>query len=907
MAYEPDEYEGGNQNWMLSQGEEGFIYVANNKGLLEFNGMQWTLYPSPNETIIRAVRVVGKRVYTGCYREFGYWQRDEAGRLQYNSLSESVQDKMVPDEHFWNIIAYEEYLVFQSLYQLFLYDLQTQTIRVIRPPEGVDKLMATEDGLYLTDRQPQLYKLETGELKPLLSGQLTDCRIMHLWPLNGQLYFQTADDGRFRLDKEKGTLTKLPQPDLLRGKSIYSAITLSDGRHAYGTISDGIYLLTPDGTLLHHLTQTKGLSNNTILSLFEDQKQNLWAGTDNGISAVNLASPIRRYADETGRLGTVYAAVVQDSLLYLGTNQGLFYRPLEADTPFRLVPKTKGQVWSLFVFEGELFCGHDAGTFIVEGASVEAVYESSGTWCFEPVPGQEGLLLQGNYDGLTVMEQVGGQWRFRNKIEGFDYSARFLGVNEQLEAYVSHEYNGVFGLQLNEALRKVITFKPFKEPAKGKNASLTDYRGRIWYASKEGMFRLQRFEEGFVKDTSLSRQLRAEEYESGKMTVDEQGRMWLFTQSSMHYFSQGLLDESLNIQSVPVPADMINAMSGYENIAWISDDRYLIGTADGYLLLDLDDLPVNDHRLYLSAVRCRNIDQVVKRLPLSGESEVGYAFNSLTFEFTVPAYSSYFMPRFQYRLKGFYDQWSDWSPEATLTFKNLPYGSYELELRSRVGLHTSDNVLHYTFTILRPWYWSNLAIVLYLLLGAMLVYVIHRAYTRYYLEQEDKLRKENQQQLETQQRDTELALFRMKNEQLQRDIDNKNRELAISTMSLVKKNELLHQIKNQLEAEGEINKNVQSVISTIDKNTDEEETWNFFKEAFENADQEFFKKIKQRHPSLTHNDLKLCAYLRLNLSSKEIAPLLNISVRSVEVKRYRLRKKMELEPDEGLVEYILEV
>ena len=80
-----------------------------------------------------------------------------------------------------------------------------------------------------------------------------------------------------------------------------------------------------------------------------------------------------------------------------------------------------------------------------------------------------------------------------------------------------------------------------------------------------------------------------------------------------------------------------------------------------------------------------------------------------------------------------------------------------------------------------------------------------------------------------------------------------------------------------------------------------------FKEAFDNADKDFLKRMKLIHPLLTPNDLRLCAYLRLNLSSKEIAPLFNISVRSVEIKRYRLRKKMDLQHEIGLVEYILSV
>ena len=111
-------------------------------------------------------------------------------------------------------------------------------------------------------------------------------------------------------------------------------------------------------------------------------------------------------------------------------------------------------------------------------------------------------------------------------------------------------------------------------------------------------------------------------------------------------------------------------------------------------------------------------------------------------------------------------------------------------------------------------------------------------------------------------------------------------------------------LKNKL-TEANKKEDIQEVISIINKNIAEKDNWKLFKEAFDNADKDFLQSVKKEHPNLTSNDLKLCAYLRLNLSSKEIAPLLNISVRSVEIKRYRLRKKMNLEHDQGLVEYIL--
>jgi len=125
-------------------------------------------------------------------------------------------------------------------------------------------------------------------------------------------------------------------------------------------------------------------------------------------------------------------------------------------------------------------------------------------------------------------------------------------------------------------------------------------------------------------------------------------------------------------------------------------------------------------------------------------------------------------------------------------------------------------------------------------------------------------------------------------------------------MSIIKKNKVLNNIKKEfLDSNSEL-KN-KSVLRLIDKNLNDKDDWEFFEEAFNNADKNFMKKVKKLHPNLTPNDLRLCAYLRLNLSSKEIANLLNISVRSVEIKRYRLRKKMELLHDTSLVNYILEI
>ncbi|WP_243456845.1 helix-turn-helix transcriptional regulator [Polaribacter batillariae] len=179
-------------------------------------------------------------------------------------------------------------------------------------------------------------------------------------------------------------------------------------------------------------------------------------------------------------------------------------------------------------------------------------------------------------------------------------------------------------------------------------------------------------------------------------------------------------------------------------------------------------------------------------------------------------------------------------------------------------------------------------------------------YKKYYKKQHQKIIKENLRQLEIQKIQADKEVIRLRNEKLSQEIEAKNRELAISTMSIIKRNEFLRSIKKELKNTNEIDE-TNPVFKLIEKNLNSTKDWDFFREAFNNADKDFLKRAKKLHPDLTHNNLKFCAYLRLNLSSKEIAPLLNISVKSVEIRRYRLRKKLNLPHETNLTDYILSI
>lgn len=907
LKYSTGIYNAGNQNWMISQDKNHFMYFANNSGLLEYNGTAWTLYPSPNETIIRSVKVIGDRIYTGCYMEFGYWTRQHDGSLKYFSLSKGIKSKILDDEQFWNISQYDQWVIFQSLSQIFIYDTKAKTYNIIKPDTGVNKVFIVNNAILYQTFGTGLFEIENGKSRLVSNDPLiTKNKIINIFAGHEGLVMQTAFEGLMEL--RNGTVTKwsTEADDDLLTSSIYSSQILSDGTLALGTVSNGIFIVSPDGRVKYHLTQNKGLSNNTVLSIYEDADKNLWLGLDNGINCINLQSAVRNFVDDTGFLGTVYASILHNGLLYIGTNQGLFYKTYQSKEEFKFVPGTKGQVWSLYEYGGTLFCGHDSGTYIINNSTAQQLFNKSGTWKFEPHPYNRNLLLQGNYHGLSVLEKTLSGWKFRNMIKGFDYSSRYFAISGNNDIYVSHEYKGVFLITTDKDYTKTVGFIAYKEPSKGKNASLAKFGNTIYYASKDGFYKLNPKNRKFEKDNKLTALLQKDEYLSGKLMPDKSGSLWFLTKNYINYLSSAKLSLDLKHNTIAIPSTLTNAMLGYENITQLTPNIYLIGTTDGYYTLNINELNFKNNTISITGLMANRLNEKAVPAQLSQEGEFKYAENNLTFSFTIPEYNKYANTEFQYMLEGIDDKWSEWSTKPNVNFKNLPAGSYIFKVRAKTGSSLSTNTAAYSFTILKPWYATNFAVIIYLIMAGVAAYLINKAYKNYYHMQKEKLIEENNRLLEIKELENEQQLMKVKNEQLLQDFESKNRELAASTMNLIKKNELLSAIKDDLKKTGEgSDRSIKSVITTINKNINEDDTWDMFKEAFNNADKDFLKKVKAAHPSLTPNDLRLCAYLRLNLSSKEIAPLLNISVRSVEIKRYRLRKKMDLQHELSLVEYIL--
>ena len=908
-VFTPNDYNAENQNWSISQNNDKYIYVANNKGLLEYDGVTWRLFETPNETIMRSVKVYKDKIYTGCYMEFGFWDKLDTGELKYTSLSSSGKINFIEDEQIWNIIAINKWVLFQSLDNIYIYDLETEVFKTIKAQSNITKSFLLEDeSVFYQDVNFGLFQIKNGDSKLITSlNIINNAEIIDVFKQGQEYVLLTQNKGFFKFNPSTKKITpwNVNANEIVQKYTVYSSLKLKNEDYAIGTISNGILVLNRNGSLKYQINQNKGLNNNTVLKVFEDSDNNIWAGLDNGISCINHKSPIRIYNDEKGNLGTVYTSVIYKGYLYLGSNQGLFYKPLNTEKPFQFIEGTQGQVWDLKIINDVLFCGHNMGTYIIKGDSAEQISNIQGAWSIKEIPSNPNLLMQGNYDGLHILEKNENKWEYRNKIEGFNISSRFFELMDH-RVFVNHEYQGIFKVDVDSEFKKVKT-KVCDSVLKGLNSGLIKYNGSLLYAYKKGIYKYDKKSDQFVKDTILSKMYTPDTYISGKLINDLKAeKLWGFTNTEFINVSPGKLSKKPIIESVKLSNQLSKGVSSYENLLNIDNENYLFGTSSGYIIVNVNNAESNEHKVILSKIGSGEFNEHknMEKLNLDGVFESN--INSFEFNFSVPNYKKNTTVFFQYKLEGIFEEWSPWQVSSKIKYDNLPYGNYTFKVRSKINNEISKNEASYAFEIKTPWYLTKIAIVLYVLFFVFVVYLLNRFFHNYYEKQKEKTLNNIKNELSLKELENKQQLMGFENEKLLQDIDNKNRELAISTMSLIKKNEFLNNIKKELSSK-DVNSNIKDVINIIDKNINNNDDWQFFEQAFNNADKDFLQKIKSKHSSLTPNDLKLCAYLRLNLSSKEIAPLLNISARSVEVKRYRLRKKMDLKHEISLTSYILDI
>ena len=894
LNFTKSDYHAQNQNWMIAQSPADEMFFGNGEGLLRYDGAFWQNFSLPNKQIVRSVACDNRgRVFVGGFAEFGFWEQDIDGLMAYTSLSKRVKNGQIKKEktdkeEIWNIIVHRNKVYFQSFSTIYCFD--ESEVTVLSPAGSIMFLHNVNGRLLFQVIEKGLYELTDDndfrfiEKSNFLVGKIVST-IVSASP--DSYLVGTSRDGIFKFENNLFTIWNTPTQHFFKDFQLNKGLRLASGNFAFGTILNGIFILQPDGSLLSRINKENGLQNNTVISMLEDRAHNLWLGLDKGIDLVDLNTPLKFFQDRSGKTGAVYAAAFYNDNFYIGTNQGVFYRKKGQNTEgvFQLVNGTQGQIWDLKVFDNQLLCGQNNGTCIIRADnSIAKVYEGGGGWYTIRSPSTPDFLIQGTYTGIVIFKKNGiGQWSFYKKMDGYSEPTKKIGFDKKGNLWAINAYNQLFKLRLSTDFDLTDSVRSMKLPT-GDKVDFDLVGNEILFKSGNHFYTFNSNENGFRENPNNPPAYCKLREMNGDLL-----KIYNDYVEINHFDKQ---KSRFRLKLIP----------DYETVVAIDSSHYLFGMDDGYAIFDrraeqpaatykprpIIRLGAKDGRIFSFYPTNKNKNAV--QLPPQ--------YRELRVDFALPFYTD--LPKFQYLLT---EHSADWSlPESAPSreFANLSTGKHIFRLKNDI----TDEETQIEFEILPHWYERTLAKVFYLAILFGLVFLLQTYHQRQLREQRQKFEAEKQRELAQQQIQTD-------NEKLHFEVFNKSKELANSTMSIIRKNEILMEIKDELgDIKNELGarfpeKHYSHLKHIIDVNLTSEENWKVFEENFNGVHQDFLQRLKHDFPDLTPGDLRLAAYLRMNLSSKEISPLLYISVRGVENKRYRLRKKMGLSEEANLTEFVM--
>jgi len=913
VNFSKEVYGADNKNWSIGEDERGIVYFGNDVGLLEFDGIEWTLHSLPNGLTVRSVSVLSHNtVFTGSYEEFGRWDRDITGCLKYTSLSADLDKSTFRNDDFWKIWSTDKYVYFQSFNSIYVYDYEK--IEKLDSLGSVLFLMMVKDEFWVQEMKGAIYRLKGREFEEVKGSHIfknMDVRII-LPYLEDQYLIGTASDGVYIYDGSSFKELNSNLSKLLSAEDLNCGVLTSRGTYFLGTILNGLYEIDHKGNILEHISTINTLQNNTILSLYEDNSRNIWVGQDRGISYIQYLNRMSCFTDPRGNIGSVYGSIIWDNKLFLGTNQGVFYitlSDLKSTSPInkmRLIENTQGQVWSFYTDGNKLYCCHNRGLKLIDkDLSVSEPYRI-GTGVYQmgeaKIKNKEVTLLS-TYSSLKLIDKdTKSLVNLNFKDEPIIHSE----VDHLDNIWLEHFNKGVYRCRFNDDMTRIESYKYMGgDSGDGLPYKLKIFKvgGRIVFLGDSKFYTYDDIEDKIILNEKLN-ECFGNVTDLKKIIHIQGSQFWALAGSSSLYkfFYDGYNANIL--ESYDIGAQYLSFVNAYENISILNDSLDFVCLDNGFLIYNRNNSVFEKETglemPYFNSFVMSVNEKDYQYQDLSESAEIHNKYNSVTIRFSANGVlaSNYY---FQYWLEGMEEGWSMPQKINSVSYARLPKGKYVFKVRVTDNLGNFSVPIEYEFEVLPPWYKTVWAYIAYLLLITGILIgvwvIILRKYRNAHL-LKIRLREEKR--------------LKRINKQLQEVVEEKNAELFSQTSFLIQRNELILKIKSELEDfyKKQNNKSLAplfyKVNMLLNDNMDTEEDWKRFLINFEQKNTNFFKRLMEVYPQLTSNDLRLCACLRLNLDSKEIAALMNVSVRSVENSRSRLRKKLEIPSHQRLNEFFLQ-
>jgi DNA-binding CsgD family transcriptional regulator len=699
---------------------------------------------------------------------------------------------------------------------------------------------------------------------------------------------------------------------ILQNQNVNCGVKLTNGKYAIGSISGGLFILDSNGKILNQVNQHNGLENNTILSITKDNQDNLWIGLDNGIAHIIINSPLHYRVDKKNIPYSIYSVVEHNDYCYLATNTGVLYTKQESAEQINLntlnmLNGINDHIWKLAVVDGDLLCGSNSGLYATRNNEIIKISDHSGVTDFSLIRNNEDkYLIASTYNQLIVLKQKKGKWYYSHAIDGFSNTSRLIEIDNFGYVWLSHEVKGMTRLELNDTNDKIISSRSFGR----KDGLPSDYHLDIFKANKHivistdnGFYTFDYINDKIIPFDKLNNVLSLTG-RAASLVPEDKHHFWVVVDHKISLIKSTI--DSLDIERTFILDEHFSLTDKFQSLSTGGHNTYFC-LDNGYAMINKDYLEnASKDEIYFTKIQIKQSSQNQPvLLPLNPKSEIKLKKGKSNINFTFNnTHINTYKPQFQYKLNPSQHNWIDIKEGNTIAIENLEAGTYQLSIRLINENGDYSQSVNYSFTIL-PLLLSYTSIPISLFFIIVIVVLIS---VFAYKIRATKINVKHNRQLEKK----EQLVESLKEEMKRKELENLENQLTLSTNEILKRDEAIGAIKSELsktyaELKGRFpQKNYKRILETIDQQiTNNEQDRANFEQHFMASQYGFYENLKKDYPNLTSSELRLCALLKMNLSSKEISSYLNITHRSVEVSRYRLRKKLKLSPEDNLVELLI--
>lgn len=901
--YSSLEYLGGMQIWCVEQGMDQDVFLATSKGLSIFDGYVWRNYRNSNISTLRWLDYDNKtnRIYSTSDNEFGYWFRNQYGEYEYKMLYKN--DNPLFSEIFWRVHSFEDKFFFQTQQKIYSYTPRTNKIETVLSNEKISYLYKYKGELY-TQIDNRLYRYVNDKFTA--TEVVVDSRIVNILSLDDQMVLITEDLGILKVDDFKLSKNQIEINKTLSKVRPFSALQLSPDKIVIGSVLDGAIIVNNRFEIENHFNFQSGLKHTTVLSLGIGSKSSIWLGLDGGLAQIiNNPSEIIITTNQMD-IGSVYDALWIGNSLWMGTNKGLFRMDKEDEVHF--IEGSQGQIWNLTKLEEHsiILC-HDAGVFQLDTRTNKlARLEEGRLWRLIAFDNDPNIFL--GLDArqfFSIYEKKNNTIKLKHKIEKLKAANTEAFIDRYGYIWVQDRSNKPIRIQLDNDLN-LEKIKAYSFVNDTNSLKLTKVDGDIVFYSKKQAYAYDIAYDSIVQNQHYTDLIGEMQFYPRQIEQTDKDIFYYASAKQIAYIKRNE-NKFYNYGQIFQSITETEATSFAHKIIPIDNYTVATGIQGGVAMFFMKNQEAEYRTpkiLEISQIHLYQNDSI-RLLPILGETT--HRFESNYSKVRVYFRNLYPNNLIEYKI-GENGKWIVVQATLYLDIPHLASGYHEIYFRN-ADIYGSNNKAQSVIKIdiLRPWYQRPIAFILFSSILIFIILSIRYVFKKRLEQQQRKIMEEQVRILEKEKKEFDLKI-------LQTRLKEEEKKMIYLTMESVKFNSILNEIKDstqkiKADCKGDLtlDNKLKDIIKNIDFHLKKEDPNHIFEKYFNAIHDGFYERLIKKHPSLTQSEMRLCAYIKLNLSTKEIATHINIAPSSVEVARYRLRKKMDLDSEINLHEYIVRI